>query len=250
MDTPNNKIILMGKVLEAPVFNHDVQGEKFMRMKLQVERLSKAMDILPVTISERLLTNAALEVGSQVAFTGQIRAYNIVGTSNEPKLNVTAFAQAFVDNETVENPNVVELEGTICKVPNYRTTPFGREIADVMLAVNRNYGKSDYIPCIVWGRNASFVANLKVGTKVKFKGRFQSREYTKQLENGETINRVAYEVSVNNVSIVKAEEKKPGQENTKAPEKAAGEQHNKETEPEKEAVLVVAQEEEKPASET
>ncbi len=172
---------------------------------LRVPRLSGAEDFLPITLSERLLIDEPITAGSMLCMEGQLRSYNKV-IEGAGRLLITAFAQRLLNSEEdEENPNRVQLTGALCKPPSYRTTPFGREIADLMLAVNRSYGKSDYIPCITWGRTARYAANLKVGDKVQLVGRFQSRAYQKQLPDGTTLNKVAYEVSVSRLSALKDE---------------------------------------------
>ena len=165
-------------------------------------RLSGAEDFLPITLSERLLIDEPIAAGSILCLDGQLRSYNKV-VEGSGRLLITAFAQRILPEEDEENPNRVQLTGALCKAPSYRTTPFGREIADLMLAVNRSYGKSDYIPCITWGRTARYAANLKIGDKVQLVGRFQSRNYQKQLPDGTILNKVAYEVSVSRLSAMK-----------------------------------------------
>ena len=169
-------------------------------MKLQILRLSGQYDIIPVTISERLMGNMSFDVGTRLALKGQFRSYTkLVG--DKSKLILTVFVREILEVEDEANPNIVELSGYICKEPIYRTTPFNREIADILLAVNRAYNKSDYIPCIAWGRNARFASEVKVGTKITLIGRVQSREYTKVTENAEPEVRRAYEVSVSKISL-------------------------------------------------
>ena len=153
-------------------------------------------------LSERLLIDEPIAAGSILCLDGQLRSYNKV-VEGSGRLLITAFAQRLLPEEDEENPNRVQLTGALCKAPSYRTTPFGREIADLMLAVNRSYGKSDYIPCITWGRTARYAANLKIGDKVQLVGRFQSRNYQKQLPDGTILNKVAYEVSVSRLSAMK-----------------------------------------------
>jgi len=200
----NNKVLLMGKVSSEPVFSHEVFGECFYEMNLSAPRLSNMMDVIPITISERLLTDHKVVVGMNLTVRGQFRSYNkIVG--DRSKLMLSVFVRAIVDeNEiadgTVENPNIIELTGYICKPPIYRTTPFNREICDVLIAVNRAYNKSDYVPAIAWGRNARFAKNMLVGEKVHISGRIQSREYQKRLNDGEIETRIAFEVSINRIS--------------------------------------------------
>ena len=208
----NNHLVLMGKVLSEKQFSHEVYGEKFYLFNLEVPRLSEITDIIPITVSERLLTQD-LPIGKKVVVEGQFRSYN--GYENEKsKLILTVFAKELTiipDEEELpiskENvSNEVVLSGYICKKPIYRQTPFKREIADVLLAVNRAYNKSDYIPCIAWGRNARFCQNIEVGTEVKITGRVQSRTYEKKHEDGTVETRVAYEVSVASMEVVNEDE--------------------------------------------
>ena len=144
-----------------------------------------------------------LSDGDTLAIDGQVRSYNKI-IEGAGRLLITAFAQKIVENDEHENPNQIQLTGTLCKAPAYRTTPFGREIADLMLAVNRSYGKSDYIPCIAWGRTARFASGLNVGDHVQLQGRFQSRVYQKQLPDGTVQERTAYEVSVSRLTLESA----------------------------------------------
>ena len=195
MEETGNYLHLSGILTDVPVYGHEVFGEKFYYATLSVPRLSGAEDLLPITISERLMEGVDLSIGTPLRFEGQLRSYNKV-VEGAGRLLITGFVQRLLDPETDENPNQVQLTGALCKPPSYRTTPFGREIADLMLAVNRAYGKSDYIPCITWGRTARFASHLKVGDKVTLLGRFQSRAYQKQLADGTVLNKTAYEVSV------------------------------------------------------
>lgn len=200
MEETGNALHLCGILTEPPVYGHEVFGEKFYYATLSVPRLSGAEDLLPITLSERLMDGTPLEVGAPLAIEGQLRSYNKV-VEGAGRLLITGFAQRLLPTDTGENPNQVHLTGALCKPPSYRTTPFGREIADLMLAVNRAYGKSDYIPCITWGRTARFASHLNVGDKVQLLGRFQSRAYQKQLADGSVINKMAYEVSVGRLSL-------------------------------------------------
>ena len=200
MEETGNYLHLSGILTEAPVYGHEVFGEKFYYATLSVPRLSGAEDLLPITLSERLMQDAALDVGSPLCLEGQLRSYNKV-VEGAGRLLITGFAQRLGDPDSEENPNQVQLTGALCKLPSYRTTPFGREIADLMLAVNRAYGKSDYIPCITWGRTARCASHLKVGDKVTLLGRFQSRAYQKQLGDGTVLNKTAYEVSVSRLTL-------------------------------------------------
>ena len=176
-------------------YSHEVYGEGFYEMDVLVKRLSGQGDVLPVTISERLIESNRLTVGSEISAVGQFRSYNKL-VEGKSKLMLTVFVRDLVDGAEAKNPNTIVLSGYICKPPVYRTTPFSREIADILIAVNRAYNKSDYIPCIAWGRNARFVKNLEVGEKIAISGRIQSREYTKRISETETKTMTAYEVSV------------------------------------------------------
>ena len=202
MEETGNSIHLRGHVCQPLQFGHELFGEQFFVTTLRVPRLSGAEDFLPITLSERLLIDEPIAAGSILCLDGQLRSYNKV-VEGSGRLLITAFAQRLLPEEDDENPNRVQLTGALCKAPSYRTTPFGREIADLMLAVNRSYGKSDYIPCITWGRTARYAANLKIGDKVQLVGRFQSRNYQKQLPDGTILNKVAYEVSVSRLSTMK-----------------------------------------------
>lgn len=199
METVTNQLNLTGVVTEEPQFDHEVFGEAFFRTVLSVPRLSGAFDLLPVTISERLMAGGFRQ-GETAAISGQLRSYNKV-MAGAGRLLLTAFAQRLRPIDDGENPNTVCLTGALCKPPSFRTTPFGREIADLMLAVNRSYGKSDYIPCIAWGRTARFASGLSVGDRIQLQGRFQSRVYQKQLPDGAVQERTAYEVSVSRLTL-------------------------------------------------
>lgn len=208
MEENGNYLRLNGILTDNPVYGHEVFGEKFYYATLSVPRLSGAEDLLPVTLSERLMEGTKLEIGAPLSIEGQLRSYNKV-IDGQGRLLITGFAQRLLDPESDENPNQVQLTGALCKLPSYRTTPFGREIADLMLAVNRAYGKSDYIPCITWGRTARFASHLKVGDKVTLLGRFQSREYQKQLADGSVISKTAYEVSVGRLTMAESVQSAP-----------------------------------------
>ncbi len=162
-------------------------------------RLSGQADVLPVTISERLIQGNDFKIGSTICALGQFRSYNKL-EGGRSRLMLTVFVREIVENAPSGNPNSIVLSGYICKPPVYRTTPFNREIADLLVAVNRAYNKSDYIPCIAWGRNARFVQNLKVGDRVALSGRIQSREYQKRLSETEAVTMTAYEVSVSKLA--------------------------------------------------
>lgn len=203
MDILANQLCLCGVIENEPVPDHEVFGEKFYRMDLTVPRLSGTNDTLPVTISERLM-DGQIVPGVRICITGQLRSYNKV-MGGAGRLLLTAFAQKLLSPEEAENPNIVHLTGALCKPPSFRTTPFGREIADLMLAVNRSFGKSDYIPCIAWGRTAHYAASLNVGDKLQVQGRFQSRAYQKQLPDGTSVSRTALEVSLSRLTKLDAE---------------------------------------------
>ena len=188
----NNIITLIGTIVSDKQFSHEVYGEGFYTFDLEVPRLSENSDIIPVTASERIL-DENFKVGQKVIIDGQFRSYN--NYENEKnKLVLTVFVKDMKKVEEIsedQNPNEIILDGFICKKPIYRTTPFGREIADILLAVNRAYNKSDYIPCIAWGRNARFCQNMSVGERIKIWGRIQSRLYEKKFENGTSETRRA-----------------------------------------------------------
>ncbi len=196
----NNNVTLIGKIIREPEFSHQVFGEGFYETVIQVNRLSDQSDNIPITISERLMQDYNLEVGSEIGVSGQFRSYNKM-CDGRSKLMLTVFVRDILDDLSDKNPNVIELVGYICKEPIFRTTPFKREICDILVAVNRAYNKSDYLPCIAWGRNARYASGLSVGTKIVINGRIQSREYQKVI-NEETIEkRVAYEISINRIAL-------------------------------------------------
>ena len=200
----NNKVYIMGEIVSEATFSHEVYGEGFYEFYVKVMRLSGQADILPVTVSERLIKGGDLKVGSMLSAVGQFRSYNKL-EGGRSRLMLTVFVRELVDVSD-RNPNGIVLSGYICKPPVYRTTPFNREIADLLLAVNRAYNKSDYIPCIAWGRNARFVQNLKVGDRVALSGRIQSREYQKRLSDTEAVTMTAYEVSISKLAAFDAGE--------------------------------------------
>ena len=205
MAEKNNKVYLMGEIVSEAVFSHEVYGEGFYELFVKVMRLSGQADIIPVTISERLVQGNDLKVGSEICALGQFRSYNKL-ENGKSRLMLTVFVREIVAEPPTKNPNSIVLSGYICKPPVYRTTPFNREIADLLIAVNRAYNKSDYIPCIAWGRNARFVQNLKVGDRVALSGRIQSREYQKKLNETESVSMTAYEVSVSKLAAFEAGE--------------------------------------------
>lgn len=195
----NNKVYLCGEIVSDAEYSHEVYGEGFYEMKVQVKRLSGQADVLPLTISERIIEGNDLKIGSQICALGQFRSYNKI-IDGKSKLMLTIFIRELVQQSLSKNPNNIVLSGYICKPPIYRTTPFNREIADILVAVNRAYNKSDYIPCIAWGRNARFVKNLAVGEKIALSGRIQSREYQKKINEIEIKNMTAYEVSISKLA--------------------------------------------------
>jgi single-stranded DNA-binding protein len=217
----NNSLVLMGKVANEKTFSHEIYGEKFYQFSLSVPRLSGNADNIPITISERLFRDEDIAIGKNVKVNGQFRSYNGY-ENNKNRLVLTVFVkdieflpdgeEVLTDKDVVSNE--VDLTGFICKPPIYRQTPFGREITDILIAVNRAYNKSDYIPCIAWGRNARFCSKMPVGTEVKVTGRVQSRNYEKKYEDGTVEQRVAYEVSVSNLEVVNGEvaEETPSEE--------------------------------------
>ena len=205
----NNHLVLIGKIVSEKTYSHEIYGEKFYVFSLEVVRLSSTTDIIPITISERLLTDVDISIGREIKVEGQFRSYNSYENERN-RLILTVFAKEISEvehseEEKEEITNTVELVGYICKKPIYRQTPFGREIADVLLAVNRAYNKSDYIPCIAWGRNARFCQNMEIGAEVKITGRVQSRSYEKKHEDGTTETRVAYEVSIASMEVPEKE---------------------------------------------
>lgn len=201
----NNKLYLEGVVASKLEFSHEMYGEGFYNFYLDVQRLSDAKDRLFVTVSERLITGMNLEVGKEIIVEGQLRSYNkFVDGAN--RLILTVFARNIQPcAERSKNPNQIFLDGFICKKPVYRTTPFGREISDMLLAVNRAYNKSDYIPTIAWGRNSRFCESLTVGDNIRIWGRLQSREYEKKVSDSATVKKIAYEVSISKMEKVEKE---------------------------------------------
>ena len=195
----NNRVYLLGEIVSDATFSHEVYGEGFYEFFVKVLRLSGQADILPVTVSERLIACGELKKGKRIAAVGQFRSYNKL-ENGRSRLMLTVFLRELVDEDPDKNPNNILLSGYICKPPVYRTTPFNREIADVLVAVNRAYNKSDYIPCIAWGRNARFVKSLSVGDRIAVAGRIQSREYQKKLSDTDVKTMTAYEVSVSKLA--------------------------------------------------
>ncbi|MFO7635993.1 MAG: single-stranded DNA-binding protein [Clostridia bacterium] len=195
----NNEVYIAGKISGPPMLTHEIYGEKFYCFDVNVRRLSDSFDIIPVLISERLVHIEQLVMGKLLEVEGQFRSYNS-SESGKSHLILNLFAREarFIDDiESIENHNRAYFNGFICKKPNYRTTPFGREITDLLLAVNRAYKKSDYIPCICWGRNARYCESLAVGTNIRIWGRIQSRFYQKANDDGSMEKKIAYEISIN-----------------------------------------------------
>jgi len=194
----NNQVSLVGEIVSDFTFSHEVYGEGFYMVDLSVNRLSDQADIIPLMVSERLMDVHQSYLGQTIAVNGQFRSYNRhEGNRNRLLLSVFVREVEFMEGfDDYTKSNQIFLDGYICKQPVYRKTPLGREIADLLVAVNRPYGKSDYIPCIAWGRNARFAAGFDVGGRVRVWGRVQSREYTKKLNEVDCEKRVAYEISV------------------------------------------------------
>lgn len=213
-----NMVNIIGKVIGEKEFSHEMYGEGFYTFDLEVSRLSDQSDILPITVSERILIDSELKQGDYVVVQGQLRSYNRY-IDGRNRLVLTIFARELYipeDEEELTNllkkPNEIYLDGFICKSPIYRTTPFGREITDLLVAVNRPYNKSDYIPSIAWGRNARFCEKLKVGDHIKLWGRIQSRDYQKKKEDGEVESKVAFEVSISKLEYVEEDNNREGKE--------------------------------------
>ncbi len=200
----NNQVTIMGEIASEFIFSHEVFGEGFYMVNILVRRLSNSDDIIPLMVSERLIDVNQDYRGEYIEAYGQFRSYNKHDEQrNRLVLSVFVREIIFVEEEMDgTKSNVILLEGYICKNPIYRKTPLGREIADLLLAVNRPYGKSDYIPCICWGRNARYASNFEVGEHVQVLGRIQSREYVKKINEMESEKRIAYEVSVSKLECL------------------------------------------------
>lgn len=220
----NNVVTISGTIVSNLQFSHEVYGEGFYYFIMDVPRLSDSADKIPVTVSERLITKQKLEIGKVIEVEGQFRSYNSYNNEGN-RLVLTVFAREInflEDEKKIKNPNQIFLNGYICKRPVYRTTPFGREITDILLAVNRPYNKSDYIPCIAWGRNARYSENMTVGDNIKVWGRIQSREYQKKLESGEIVNKIAYEISISKMEVCNPSDQNPAQEEEPTGEEVPG----------------------------
>lgn len=207
----NNQVTVMGEVVSGFTYSHEIFGEGFYMVDVKVQRLSESFDVIPVMVSERLMDVSEDYTGRLLCVNGQFRSYNRhEERKNRLVLSVFAREVEFV-SEVGESSktNQIYLDGYICKEPIYRKTPLGREIADLLLAVNRPYGKSDYIPCICWGRNARYANHFKVGERCAIWGRIQSREYMKKLDEENVEKRVAFEVSVSKLELMGADEREP-----------------------------------------
>lgn len=207
----NNQVNIIGEVVSEFKFSHEVFGEGFYLVDVSVNRLSEMVDIIPLMISERLLDVTKDYRGMKIEVSGQFRSYNRhEDTRNKLILSIFVRELQFLEDDEMpeeqSKANQIFLDGFVCKPPTYRKTPLGREIADILIAVNRPYGKSDYIPCIAWGRNARYAAGIEVGGHLQIQGRVQSREYTKKISDEEVEKRIAYEVSVCKIDVVDDEE--------------------------------------------
>ena len=204
MVTENNNVVLVGEVSKEAEFSHEVYGEGFYMISLKMLRTSGYEDEIPAMISERMYDVSSLKVGDKLKITGQFRSFNR-HEEQKNRLILSVFVQEMEALDEMQEgleENSISLDGYICKEPIYRKTPLGREIADLLIAVNRSYGKSDYIPCICWGRNARFASGFEVGSHVQVHGRIQSREYVKKLSDSEQETRIAYEVSVSKIDML------------------------------------------------
>lgn len=202
----NNIINIAGVIDSDFVYSHEVYGEKFYKVKLKARRLSETVDSIPILVSERLTDIGRTLIGKEVKVSGQVRTYN-KREGNGSALKINVFATEFEileEDDGCMNTNDVILDGYICKTPVYRKTPLNRKITDVLLAVNRPYGKSDYLPCICWGRNAKYVGTFQVGERIRIRGRLQSRIYTKKIDDDSIEERTAYEVSISKLENVRA----------------------------------------------
>ena len=200
----NNIAEINGVIVEPLNFSHEVYGEKFYKSFVEVKRKSDVTDIIPFIISDRIIDCSEDWVDQEVNLKGQFRSYNShIEGAQRAKLELSFFVQDFsTDVDGNPDKNLISIHGFLCKDPNYRTTPLKRSICDLLVAVNRPYGKSDYIPCICWGRNALFASSLSVGTEIIAEGRIQSRNYTKTFADGTSEDRTAYEVSISKVDVV------------------------------------------------
>lgn len=204
----NNQVTISGEIASGFNFSHELYGEKFYIVNLKIQRTSGTDDIVPVTVSDRLIDVSEDYNGLFVSVTGQFRSFN-KKEGDRRKLLLSVFAREFVfagDDEQFRYDNEIFIDGFICKNPVFRETPYGREITDLLIAVNRPYGKSDYIPCICWGRNAHYAGKLKTGQRCCITGRIQSRQYLKRIDESNIEERTAYEVSALRLEVLKDEE--------------------------------------------
>ena len=201
-----NKIEIIGDIVNGPVLDHEIYGEKFYSLNVRTKRLSDVEDILPVLISERIININDLKENTKIKIIGQLRSYNKMN-ENKVKLILNVFVKEIeiIEDENVKDKNIIELNGFICKKPVYRNTLKGRQICDILLAVNRNYKKSDYVPTICWGRNSNFAKNLDIGSNISITGRLQSREYNKKISEEVSETRIAYEVSISKLEVINTE---------------------------------------------
>ena len=203
----NNHVWLTGTIISMPEYSHEAYGEKFYNLMFGVERLSGVKDVIPLMVSESLIDVSNDNcIGVTASVYGTFRSFN---KHEETKSHLVLYVfvhdidEASGKDADMNDCNLIKLEGFVCKDPVYRKTPLGRELTEILIAVNRSYGKSDYIPCITWGRKARLAAELKVGTLVSVEGRIQSREYTKKVNERETEQHIAYEVSAHRVEVIK-----------------------------------------------
>lgn len=200
----NNEVLLAGEIVSDFQFSHEAFGEKFYIFDLRTNRLSEKFDVLPVMVSERIVDVTKSIIGADIEVEGQLRSYNKC-VEEKSHVILTVFADVINNIEEPRSANIVTLQGFICKEPLYRKTPLGRDITDFTIAVNRPYGKTDYIPCIAWSRNAIYLAEQTIGTEIRTIGRFQSREYKKRIGEEEFETRTAFEVSVHQLEVVNNE---------------------------------------------
>ena len=202
----NNTAYISGVIAEEFCYSHKVYRKKFYTSVVDVERKSGIVDRIPIMISEKLVDVSGEWVGERVYIYGEFRSYNKYDGEHSHLILHLFARKFFCVDDTGHDDNSIELDGFICKEPIYKKTPYGREICDILLAVNRPYGKSDYIPCICWGRNSRFASGLEAGTRLKVQGRIQSREYFKEISEGYSERRTAYEVSISQMEVVESEE--------------------------------------------
>ncbi len=201
----NNRVTISGEIVSDFTFDHEMFGEGFYIANLSSKRESGTADIIQITVSDRLVDVKADWKGKYIQIGGQFRSYN-KREENRNKLILSVFVREFEEIPFEDDENRIHVDGFVCKKPVYRETPLGRQIGDILVAVNRPYGKSDYIPCICWGRNARFAITLEVGAHISLEGRIQSREYFKKISDTETETRIAYEVSVSKINVVEETE--------------------------------------------